>query len=116
RDKGLKFRFMYERQAYSSGDAWVFFGGLPLGSVGGGKGLVAQHTAAAIEAGVVIQYGAALSGLRRDARGTVVGVTYSDLDGRPHDVNAGAVVLAAGGFASDPEPRAPHPRAGRSPP
>jgi len=105
RDKGLKFRLMYERQAYSSGDAWVFFGGLPLGSVGGGKGLVAQHAVAAIEAGVVIQYGAALSGLRRDARGTVVGVTYSDLDGRPHDVDAGAVVLAAGGFESDPERR-----------
>jgi len=105
RDKGLKFRLMYERQAFSSGGAWVFFGGLPLGSVGGGKGLIAQHTAAAIEAGVVIRYGAALSGLRRDDRGAVAGVTYRDLDGRQHDVEAGAVVLAAGGFEADPERR-----------
>src|SRR5262245_34737309 len=105
RAKGLKFRLMYERQAYSSGGSWVFFGGLPLGSVGGGKGLVAQHTAAAIETGVVIRYGAALSGLRRDVRGAVVGVTYRDLDGRQHDVHAGAVVLAAGGFEANAERR-----------
>jgi tricarballylate dehydrogenase len=105
RDKGLEFRLMYERQAYSSGDAWVFFGGLPLGSVGGGKGLIAQHTAAATGAGVVLQYGAAVSGLRRDDRGNIVGVTYRDLDGRQHDVDAGAVVLAAGGFEADAERR-----------
>jgi tricarballylate dehydrogenase len=105
RDKGLKFRLMYERQAYSSGGSWVFFGGLPVGTVGGGKGLVAQHTAAATEAGVVIRHGAAVSGLRRDQAGTVVGVIYRDLDGRRHDVDAGAVVLAAGGFEADPERR-----------
>jgi len=105
RDNGLKFRLMYERQAFLSGGSWVFFGGLPLGSVGGGKGLIAQHTAAATEAGVVIRYGAAVSGLRRDDRGPVLGVTYCDLDGRQHDVDAGAVVLAAGGFEADPDRR-----------
>ena len=102
RGKGLGFRLMYERQAYSSGSEWVFFGGLPLGSVGGGKGLVAQHTAAAIAAGVVIRYGAAVSDLVRDSRGTVSGVVYRDPDGRDHQVDAGAVVLAAGGFEADP--------------
>jgi tricarballylate dehydrogenase len=106
RDRGLKFRLMYERQAFASGGAWVFFGGLPLGSVGGGKGLIAQHTAAATRARVVIRYGAAVSALRRDGAGAVVGVTYRDLDGRRHDADAGAVVLAAGGFEADPERRA----------
>jgi tricarballylate dehydrogenase len=96
---------MYERQAYASGGSWTFFGGLPLGTVGGGKGLVAQHTAAASRAGVVVRYGAPLTGLRRNARGAVVGVTYRDLDGRRHDVPASAVVLAAGGFEADPERR-----------
>ncbi len=105
RDKGLEFRLMYERQAYSSGGSWVFFGGLPLGSVGGGTGLIAQHTAAAIKDGVVIRYGAMLSGLRRDAHGAVAGITYRDLDGHEHDVDAAAVVLAAGGFEADPERR-----------
>ena len=99
---------MYERQAYSSGDASVFFGGLPLGSVGGGKGLIAQHTAAATGAGVVIQYGAAVSGLRRDDRGTSwASPTATSTDGE-HDVDAGAVVLAAGGFEADPERRERH--------
>jgi len=105
RDQGLEFRLMYERQAYASGGSSVFFGGLPLGSVGGGKGLVAQHTAAAIQSGVVIRYGAALSGLRRDDRGAVVGVTYGDVDRRQHDVDAHAVVLAAGGFEADAQRR-----------
>ncbi len=105
RAKGLEFRLMYERQAYASGNSWVFFGGLPLGSVGGGRGLVAQHTTAATDAGVAIRYGAALSGLRRDRQGNLVGITYRDLDGRPHDVDAGAIVLAAGGFEADPERR-----------
>ena len=104
-DKGLEFRLMYERQAYSSGGSWVFFGGLPLGSVGGGKGLVAQHTAAAIGSGVVIRYGAALCGLRRDERDAIVGATFRDLDGAEHDVIAAGIILAAGGFESDPERR-----------
>ena len=100
-DKGLRFRLMYERQAYTSDGAWVFFGGLPLGSVGGGKGLVAQHTAAAAAAGVVVRYGAAVCGLERAPRGEVGGVAYRDADGRRHAVEAGAVVLAAGGFEAD---------------
>jgi tricarballylate dehydrogenase len=108
RAKGLRFRLMYERQAYRSGGAWVFFGGLPLGSVDGGKGLVAQHTAAARAAGVVVRYSAALSGFVRDARGAIVGVTYRDPQGGEHAVAAGAVVLAAGGFEADPERRERH--------
>ena len=111
RDKGLEFRLMYERQAYRSGGTWTFFGGLPLGSVGGGKGLMAQHTAAARAAGIVARYGAALSALRRDERGTVVGLDYRDQrdpHGGEHQVATGAVVLAAGGFEADPVRRERH--------
>jgi tricarballylate dehydrogenase len=103
--KGLRFRLMYERQAYESEGSFVFFGGLVVGSVDGGKGLVAQHTAAAEAAGVTITYGARVAGLLQDGDGGVTGVTYFDPDGGVHRIEAAAVVLAAGGFESDPDRR-----------
>ena len=45
---GLRFRLMYERQAYTNDrGAYVFWGGLHIGSTGGGKGLIEQHERAA---------------------------------------------------------------------
>jgi tricarballylate dehydrogenase len=105
RDRGLRFRLMYERQAFETDGRWVFFGGLYVGSVDGGKGLIAQHTAAALDAGITIRYGAALSGLRRGPDGAIEGVTYRDAQGDEHRVDAPAVVLAAGGFEADPARR-----------
>ena len=43
----MRWRLMYERQAYERDGRYVFWGGLALGTVDGGKGLIAQHTAAA---------------------------------------------------------------------
>lgn len=105
RDKGLRFRLMYERQSFESNDKHVFFGGLHVGSVDGGKGLVSQHTEAAATSGVELRYGACLTELRTDDDGAVIGIVYSDSAGEAHEVDAGAVVLAAGGFESDPERR-----------
>jgi tricarballylate dehydrogenase len=102
-DVGLRFRLMYERQAYESNGSWVFFGGVPVGTVDGGRGLVAQHTAAATAAGIPIRYGAAVTGLRSDASGRVTGVTLAD-----GEIASGAVVLAAGGFEADPARRRRH--------
>lgn len=105
---GIRWRLMYERQAYVSGARWVFFGGLALGTVGGGKGLIAQHTAAAQRAGVELEYGATVIDLLRGGGPTpsVHGVRYLDAQGRTHEVAAVAVVLAAGGFEADPDRRA----------
>ncbi|RKT86698.1 tricarballylate dehydrogenase [Saccharopolyspora antimicrobica] len=102
--KGIRWRLMYERQSYLSDGKWVFSGGLFVGTVDGGKGLIAQHTQAALEAGVEIRYGAEVTALHRAERG----VTYRDSDGAEHRVAAGAVVLSAGGFESDPQRRAEH--------
>ncbi|TDC93202.1 FAD-dependent oxidoreductase [Saccharopolyspora aridisoli] len=98
--KGLAWRLMYERQAYLSGGKWVFSGGLSVGTVDGGKGLIAQHTAAARQAGVEIRYGAEVTALHLDDRG----VTYR-AGGAEHRVPAGAIVLAAGGFEASAERR-----------
>ncbi|GAA4046343.1 FAD-dependent tricarballylate dehydrogenase TcuA [Arthrobacter methylotrophus] len=103
--KGLQFRLMYERQSYEDNGVFTFYGNLVVGSVGGGKGLIAQHTEAAVSSGVSFRYGARVTGLLRGDNGEVTGVQYTDADGTARTVSAGAVVLAAGGFESDPERR-----------
>ncbi|MFP5071986.1 FAD-dependent tricarballylate dehydrogenase TcuA [Pseudonocardia nantongensis] len=103
--KGLRWRLMYERQAYLSDGRWVFSGGLSVGTVDGGKGLIAEHTRAALAEGAAIRYGAEVTALHLDDPAGR-GVTYRDPDGVEHRVGAGAVVLSAGGFEADPQRRA----------
>jgi tricarballylate dehydrogenase len=98
---------MYERQAYTSGGKWTFFGGLALGTVDGGKGLIAQHTRAACAAGIQLRYEAPVMELVRQGK-VITGVRYADSAGTEHQVTAGAVVLAAGGFEADPARRERH--------
>ena len=107
-DKGLRYRLMYERQAYPDAQGrQVFWGGLAIGSTGGGKGLIEQHTRAAQEGGVEIRYGVRARDLvRDDAR--ITGVTWTDTAGSSGTVHARSVVLAAGGFEADPGLRREH--------
>lgn len=101
--KGLRFRLMYERQAYPDAEGrQVFWGGLTVGSTGGGKGLIEQHTAAARAAGVEVRYGVRVRSLLRDGDA----VTGAAWDGG--SVDADSVVLAAGGFEADASLRAEH--------
>jgi tricarballylate dehydrogenase len=107
--QGIRWRLMYERQAYQSDGRWTFFGGLPLGVTDGGKGLMAQHTSGAQAAGTEVRYQARLTALVQDSNsGRVAGVRYSDEWGAEHAVPAGAVILAAGGFEADPARRERH--------
>ncbi|MEU6137652.1 FAD-dependent tricarballylate dehydrogenase TcuA [Nocardioides sp. NPDC047086] len=108
---GLSFRLMYERQAYiaeTGPDAGrhVFWGGLAIGSTGGGKGLIEQHEAAAAKAGVEVRYGCAATGLVVED-GRVVGVRYEQ-DGTTAELQADSVILAAGGFEANAELRRRH--------
>jgi tricarballylate dehydrogenase len=95
---------MYERQAYLVGGRWRFFGGLPLGTVGGGRELISAHQRAAHQAGVWVRFAAPVTGLLREA-GTVVGVAYEQ-NGTRREAPADAVVLAAGGFEASSDARA----------
>ncbi|MGH3392746.1 MAG: FAD-dependent tricarballylate dehydrogenase TcuA [Actinomadura sp.] len=110
---GLRFRLMYERQAYAdAAGAHVFWGGLAIASVDGGKGLVAGHREAAERLGVTVRYGCQVTGLVM-AEGEVVGVRYRAYDDGPdgsaeHALRAPSVVLAAGGFEASPELRSRH--------
>lgn len=101
--RGLRFRLMYERQSYPDAQGrHVFWGGLTVGSTGGGKGLIEQHTAAARAAGIEIRTDARAADLVVE-NGGVTGVTWRD-----GTVLADSVVLAAGGFEADASWRATH--------
>jgi tricarballylate dehydrogenase len=99
---GMPFRLMYERQAYQRpDDSYLFWGGLAVGTVGGGKGLIRGHEQIAARLGVQVRYDRCAVALRRD--GTAVsGVHWTAPDGASGLVEADAVVLAAGGFEADP--------------
>jgi tricarballylate dehydrogenase len=103
--KGIRFELMFHRQAYPVNGRFRFWGGLALGVVGGGKGLVAQHLTAAEAAGIEVRFGAAVTGLRTDQQARVCGVEVRTADGVER-IDAGSVVLGAGGFEADPRMRA----------
>src|SRR5918998_1953475 len=53
--KGIRWELMFPRQSFPVGDRIQFFGGLALGVVGGGRGLIEQHTDSARRAGISIR-------------------------------------------------------------
>ncbi|MHA7199068.1 FAD-dependent tricarballylate dehydrogenase TcuA [Arthrobacter alkaliphilus] len=98
---GLKYRLMYERQAYRTEDGgYLFWGGLHVGNVGGGKGLMADHRAAAKRLGVEVIYGCAATGLIVE-RNRVCGVRYRT-SSEEGEFRAESVILASGGFEAAP--------------
>lgn len=105
---GLRYRLMYERQAYLRDDGrYCFWGGLHIGNVGGGQGLVRDYHEAARRLGIEIRYGHRCTELVVD-QGTVTGVRMLDADGVPHELRAESVILAAGGFEANAEMRREH--------
>lgn len=98
--QGVRFRLMYERQAYEAAGAWTFWGGLAVGVVDGGRGLVDQQRAAAERLGIEVRHGLAVEALVED------GVLARLPDWTVTTLRARSVVLAAGGFESNPRMRA----------
>ena len=99
---GLRYRLMYERQAYAREDgSYLFWGGLHVGNVGGGEGLMQDHLAAAEKLGTEIRFGQDVCGLLTDGSGAVVGVEVRANDGTVTELRAESVILAAGGFESN---------------
>lgn len=105
---GLRYRLMYERQAYERPDGtYLFWGGLHVGNVGGGEGLMQDHLALAERLGTEVRFGQDVVGLVTEG-GTVVGVTVRQPDGTETELRADSVVLGAGGFEASRELRAEH--------
>ncbi|MET8988829.1 FAD-dependent tricarballylate dehydrogenase TcuA [Nonomuraea wenchangensis] len=111
--KGVRYRLMYERQAYEREDGgYLFWGGLHVGNVGGGVGLVADHTRVAEAEGVTIRYGHQVTGFLTGDGGSVTGVRYETADGAAGELRAHSVIVASGGFEANPEMREEHLGAG----
>jgi tricarballylate dehydrogenase len=101
RGKGVRFVPIYGRQAFKIDGKFKFWGGLTVEFWGGGPGLVDQETAIARKNGIEIRYNAHVTSLIH-MDGTVSGVRVAE-NGLSHDVHAKSVVLACGGFESNPE-------------
>jgi tricarballylate dehydrogenase len=102
---GLRYRLMYERQAYLLEDGqYHFWGGLHIGNVDGGPGLVADHSAAAKRAGIKVWYEQRCSELLVED-GKVIGVTVTRPTGDSVELHAESIILAAGGFEANAEMR-----------
>ena len=101
---GLRWVLMYGRQAYRVGGKLSFWGGMITEAVGGGEGLSEALFQATLDHGIDVRYDANVVGLLTDEQGGVHGVRVRGEDGFD-DVDAGAVVLAAGGFEANVEMR-----------
>lgn len=99
RSQGVRFAPIYGRQAFKVDGRFKFWGGLTVETWGGGPGLVEAMTGAAQKAGIKILYGArAMALLGNDAGVDGVRVRHNK---STHDIQAKAVVLAAGGFQAN---------------
>ena len=101
--QGVKFTLMTGRQSNEVGGKLVFYGGLTVEAVGAGKGLSDQEFEAAERVGVDVRYGCKVVNLLREGR-RIRGVELWT-DDTVEELEADAVVLAAGGFEANIEMR-----------
>lgn len=102
---GIRFQLSFNRQAYKVDGRLKFWGGLALKTEDGGKGLIKDHQAAARAHQVQVFYSTPLTKLLKDSNGTVSSVVVR-YKGKDKTIRTGAVILAAGGFESNPRIRA----------
>jgi tricarballylate dehydrogenase len=101
RAKGVRFTAAWGRQAFNIGGRFKFWGGLTVEAVGGGPGLVESLTSIARKNGIEVWYEARAQHLLSDDSG-VTGIVIKH-QGKTKSLHAKAIILACGGFQSDPE-------------
>ena len=104
REHGVRFVLAFGRQAFKRGDKFHFWGGLLVEAVGAGKGLSDQQFEVCERMGMEIRYDTKGVKLIQDQTGQVTGVTVKGPNGF-EDLSAKSIVLACGGFESNPEMR-----------
>ena len=105
KDRGVRWILAYGRQSFRPGRVARFWGGLIVEAVGGGKDLSDRLFELAEGAGVDVMYEAEAQSLHIDGVGKSVGVSVRT-SGGVRAVEAGAAVLACGGFEANREMRA----------
>ena len=103
-DRGVSWELLEARQSFLVDGRRRFWGNLTIGIAGGGIGLIEAEAAAARWAGVMLRFDTRLVELEL-SEGRVVGVVVAGADGHER-IEAGAVVLASGGFEADASRRA----------
>jgi tricarballylate dehydrogenase len=99
--RGVRFMPIWGRQAYRVDGRFKFWGGLTVEAWGGGPGLIDTLYRLARDAGIEVRFGAHATALIADDDGAH-GVRVRQ-GGRTAELRARAVVLACGGFESNPE-------------
>jgi tricarballylate dehydrogenase len=104
RTKNVRFILASGRQAFKVGNKLRFWGGLILEAVGGGVGLVDMEIEQAGKEGIEIRYATKATHLMTDRTGCIIGIEVRGPDG-PYEIEADAIVMAAGGFQANTEMR-----------
>lgn len=104
RENGVRFIPMYGRQSYEVEGKQHFYGGVNIEAVGGGAGLIEFLVGRCNKLGIEIRYETAATKLHQAQDTHITGLTVRDPKGY-HELSCAAVVLACGGFESNPEMR-----------
>ena len=103
---GIRFQLSFNRQAYKVNGRFKFWGGLCLKTEDGGRGLIQDHQNAAARHGITVMYQTAAEKINLDPRTGAFKSLFANRAGNRITINAKALILAAGGFESNPRMRA----------
>ena len=98
----MTFNPIWSRQSFEKEGQIIFWGGLTLASENEGVGLFDMELTAYEKLGGIIRYNCAFQSLKTRDDGTVIGVTLTSGE----EIDANSVILACGGFESNPDLRA----------
>ncbi|CAG7564526.1 unnamed protein product [Fusarium equiseti] len=101
---GIRFQLSFNRQAYEVDGRIKFWGGLHIKTQDGGKGLIEDYLAAIKRRNIQVSWSTALTGLQKRSKDFSYDVQVL-INGKPRLFTADAVILAAGGFESNPQMR-----------
>ncbi|KAF4414878.1 fumarate reductase flavo subunit precursor [Fusarium acutatum] len=101
---GIRFQLSFNRQAYEVDGRIKFWGGMCIKTEDGGKGLIQDYLAAIKKHNVQVSWSTGLTGLKKHSSDDSYDVQVS-LNGVKRTLTAGSVILAAGGFESNPQMR-----------
>jgi len=102
RGHGIRFIPMFGRQSFLVDGKHHFYGGVNIEAVGGGAGLVEAELKRIDQLGCEIRYATGATRLIQDKRRRVTGIEVRGSEGY-EEIPTKAVVLACGGFESNPE-------------
>ncbi|EFR03162.1 fumarate reductase flavoprotein subunit [Nannizzia gypsea CBS 118893] len=102
---GVRFQLSFNRQSYKVDGRYRFWGGMSLKTEDGGLGLIQDYQAAARRKGVAMFYSAPLKKLVSDPVTGILSGAVIENNGNEKYIKTQAVILAAGGFESNPQMR-----------